>query len=114
MKQTKETPATPSPSKRYVSYGINGMYYVYDNEENQIPMGYGTGNSSRRMIKRKCEQLNHELLTTPSPSEPDEFTKENFESFLDEMAREHLKTDEEYDDYQGLFWKDKIRFLIGS
>jgi hypothetical protein len=59
MKKHNTTPQQDSGIKRYVPYGMNGMYYIYDNDLHFMIPGQ-TGSSSRRMIQRKCEQLNHE------------------------------------------------------
>jgi hypothetical protein len=45
--------------KRYVPYGINGEYFVYDNILSYIPLGHGTGGTKKK-IKSICEKLNKE------------------------------------------------------
>lgn len=44
-------------TKKYVPYGINGKYFVYDNEAGNIPMGYGKGDK-KRAIQAICDKLN--------------------------------------------------------
>ena len=63
------TQQTESKPKRYVPYGINGMYYIYDNQEHYFLPGQ-SGSSSRRMINRKCEQLNLEETNPKQPNKP--------------------------------------------
>lgn len=49
-------------NKKYVPYGMNGEYYVYDNETNHIPIGHGKG-GTKKEIQKICDALN----TSPSP-----------------------------------------------
>jgi hypothetical protein len=50
-----------SALKTYVPYGINGLYYVYDNEENRIPLGYGNKTGTKKEIQTLCDELNNQL-----------------------------------------------------
>jgi hypothetical protein len=68
MKKHTTTPQQDSGMKKYVPYGINGMYYIYDNDLHFMLPGQA-GSSSRRMIKRKCEQLNAEEAQTQPTKE---------------------------------------------
>lgn len=52
---------TQGINRRYVPYGINGLYYVYDNQENVIPLGYGNKYGTKAKIKAICDKLNKEL-----------------------------------------------------
>jgi galactitol-specific phosphotransferase system IIB component len=54
MKQT----ATTTANNRYVYYGINGEYFVYDNQENCIPLGYGGKPGTKKAIQAICDKLN--------------------------------------------------------
>lgn len=55
MKQNN--PSTPaSIDKKYVPYGINGEYFVYDNEAGHTLMGHSGGN--KKAIQKKCDELN--------------------------------------------------------
>jgi len=60
-------PAAPEPEhkNRYSYYGINGEYFVYDNEENCIPLGYGGKPGTKKAIQAICDKLN-----APEPSAP--------------------------------------------
>jgi hypothetical protein len=46
--------------KRYVPYGINGEYFVYDNVLSYIPLGYGSKGGTKKKIQSLCEKLNKE------------------------------------------------------
>lgn len=74
-------------------------------ELNHFILGYG----------KACKKLKqqHEAIPPAQTDNRELFTLEKLEKFLDDLAREKLKTDEEYDSCQGLWWQDKIRFLIG-
>lgn len=55
--QTTKTDNKPD-IKKYVPYGMNGEYFVYDNEASQIPMGYGSKGGTKAKIKKLCADLN--------------------------------------------------------
>lgn len=48
--------------KRYVPYGINGLFYIYDNYENQIPIGYGSKYGTKKKIQSICNQMNQQEI----------------------------------------------------
>lgn len=45
-------------ANKYVPYGINGVYYVYDNEQGCIPMGWGHRGDKKKIIAVVCDLLN--------------------------------------------------------
>lgn len=49
--------------KIYVPYGINGLFYVYDNEEGYIPPGYGSRYGTKKQIQKICDELNLKAQT---------------------------------------------------
>jgi hypothetical protein len=94
MKKHTTTPQQDSGMKKYVPYGINGMYYIYDNDLHFMLPGQA-GSSSRRMIKRKCEQLNAEEAQTQPTKEvlQDKHTPGEWKTEYQQYADEQDSTD---------------------
>jgi hypothetical protein len=53
----KKNTNTVESNLRYVPYGINGEYFVYDNKENNVPIGQGMG-FTKKKAKAVCDELN--------------------------------------------------------
>ena len=56
--QDFENPKERETTSKYVPYGINGEYFVYDNEAGHIPMGYGSKGGTKKSILALCKKLN--------------------------------------------------------
>lgn len=57
MKKTATT-APAQEGNKYVPYGINGTYYVYDNEAGCTPLGFGSFSGTKSYIQKECDRLN--------------------------------------------------------
>lgn len=64
MKQQTNTPQSmQEESKTYVPYGVNGVFYVYDNKAGYVPPNYGTKWGNKKTIQKMCDELNKKEAT---------------------------------------------------
>lgn len=47
-------------NKRYVPYGCNGEYFVYDTKFSHYAIGFSSKGSTKKHIQLTCDRLNKE------------------------------------------------------
>lgn len=86
---------------------LNGNKYPIEYRIYSKPSGWHIATLNPFSPEQENAKANAELIVKAVNE------RQDLEYFLNDLLRIKAKTDQEFDEAQGLFWKDKIRHLIG-